>query len=135
MVGHERKGNTTGAFFARNLQFLETPQYLRKQLFPLHEDLALAGIMNPLDCPHHVRMTEWSAYREGAVLPRPIKAGKGSWANIGLTRDCQLDREVAANVRVTVRVDEQWEEKFSKPTSIKCKPVIIRLYWKSGGPL
>ena len=44
--------------------------------------------MNPLDAPHHLRITEWGEYREGVSLPRPVKPGKGSWANIGLTRDC-----------------------------------------------
>lgn len=42
-----------------NLQYLETPQYLRKTLFPLSESLANAGLMNPLDASHHLRFDEW----------------------------------------------------------------------------
>jgi predicted SPOUT superfamily RNA methylase MTH1 len=42
-------------FFARVMQYLETPQYLRKALFPIHPDLKLAGLLNPLDAPHHLR--------------------------------------------------------------------------------
>lgn len=40
---------------ARILQYLECPQYLRKFFFPIHNDLKYAGILNPLDAPHHLR--------------------------------------------------------------------------------
>lgn len=39
----------------RLLQYLECPQYLRKFVFPIHDDLKFAGLMNPLDAPHHLR--------------------------------------------------------------------------------
>lgn len=35
-------------YIARNLQYLETPQYLRKHLFKMHPDLKNAGLMNPI---------------------------------------------------------------------------------------
>eukprot|EP00820_Chromera_velia_P021354 Cvel_29899.t1-p1 / transcript=Cvel_29899.t1 / gene=Cvel_29899 / organism=Chromera_velia_CCMP2878 / gene_product=Uncharacterized protein C9orf114 homolog, putative / transcript_product=Uncharacterized protein C9orf114 homolog, putative / location=Cvel_scaffold4175:6686-10814(+) / protein_length=315 / sequence_SO=supercontig / SO=protein_coding / is_pseudo=false len=56
------------AFFVRNLQYLETPQYLRKALFPIHKDLRFAGLQTPLDAPHHVRTASWSPFREGVAL-------------------------------------------------------------------
>ena len=35
---YDQDGISNGmAFFARNLQYLETPQYLRKQLVPVHK--------------------------------------------------------------------------------------------------
>lgn len=40
---------------ARILQYLECPQYLRKHFFPIHNDLRFAGMLNPLDAPHHLR--------------------------------------------------------------------------------
>lgn len=46
----------------------ETPQYLRKILFPMHPDLKFAGLQNPLDAPHHLRKGEKILYREGVVL-------------------------------------------------------------------
>lgn len=39
----------------RILQYLECPQYLRKFFFPIHNDLKYAGLLNPLDAPHHLR--------------------------------------------------------------------------------
>lgn len=63
----ERKPFDANGFLARILQYVETPQYLRKQLFPMHRDLRLAGLIAPLDCPHHLRYEDESAYREGIV--------------------------------------------------------------------
>ena len=75
---------TTTEFFVQNLEYLETPQYLRKTLFPRSPALRFAGLMNPLDASHHLRTTEWCKFREGCVINRPVKDNKGSWINIGL---------------------------------------------------
>ena len=61
---------------ARILQYLECPQYLRKFFFPLHKDLQFAGLLNPLDAPHHLRQQDVSLFREGVVTNKPIKSGK-----------------------------------------------------------
>ena len=56
------------AFAARLMQFLDTPQYLRRALVPVDPHLRFAGHLPPLDAPHHPRCTEWTSYREGVVL-------------------------------------------------------------------
>lgn len=48
---------------ARILQYLECPQYLRKHFFPIHKDLEFAGLLNPLDAPHHLRMSNDFKFR------------------------------------------------------------------------
>ena len=48
--------------------------------------LSTLGLLNPLDAPHHVRQDEWSEYREGIVLDRPVKTGGGSYVNAGLRK-------------------------------------------------
>lgn len=48
---------------ARILQYLECPQYLRKFFFPIHVDLKYAGILNPLDAPHHLRQSNKFHFR------------------------------------------------------------------------
>lgn len=75
-------------FLARVLQYLETPQYLRKALFPKHSDLRFVGLLNPLDCPHHMRIDDKAKYREGVVLDRPAKAKAqgGSYVNAGMRK-------------------------------------------------
>lgn len=79
---------TTTEFFVKNLEYIETPQYLRKQLFPKSSALRFSGLTNPLEAPHHLRATEWCQFREGVIIKRPVKDSKGSWANIGLLKDC-----------------------------------------------
>jgi len=62
---------TQGALFARILQYLDTPQYLRRLLVPMRPDLRDAGLLPPLDAPHQPRSHEWTPFRDGAVLPGP----------------------------------------------------------------
>lgn len=108
-------------FLARILQYLETPQYLRKLLFPRHADLAAAGLLNPLDSPHHVRADEEVPYREGVVVNRPVAARKhaagsdgaaadapveGCWANIGLKNEAFIPRAIDVGTRVTVHIPQ-----------------------------
>ena len=90
---------------ARLLQYMECPQYLRKLLFPVHEDLRFAGLLNPLDCPHHLRRTEESQFREGVVAELPPVKGRYSLVNIGLAREVRADRLLEPGVRVTLRLD------------------------------
>eukprot|EP00484_Ammonia_sp_Unknown_P022727 CAMPEP_0197028160 /NCGR_PEP_ID=MMETSP1384-20130603/7914_1 /TAXON_ID=29189 /ORGANISM="Ammonia sp." /LENGTH=440 /DNA_ID=CAMNT_0042457119 /DNA_START=1995 /DNA_END=3317 /DNA_ORIENTATION=+ len=59
-------------FFVRLLKYLETPQYLRRLLFPHHTDFRYVGICRPLRTPHHLGRNELSAYREGIVLKHTL---------------------------------------------------------------
>ncbi|AWP15503.1 putative methyltransferase C9orf114 -like isoform 2 [Scophthalmus maximus] len=91
---------------ARILQYLECPQYLRKWFFPKHQDLQYAGLLNPLDSPHHMRIDEESDYREGIVLDRPTKQGQGSLVNCGMRKDVRIDKQLQSGLRVTVQLNE-----------------------------
>ncbi|CAG8474515.1 8202_t:CDS:10 [Ambispora leptoticha] len=89
-------------FLARILQYLETPQYLRKTLFPMHKDLKYAGLLNPLDSSHHFRQDEKSPYREGVVIEKLPKDGQGSLVDAGLTKHVKIDRSLKPGIRVTL---------------------------------
>lgn len=93
------------------LQFLECPQYLRRYFFPIQNDLMFAGVLNPLDMPHHLRINDVSQYREGVTLDKPIKGGKGSYVYIGFPRSAVIDKAIEPNVRVTVKLDEKSRSK------------------------
>lgn len=97
---------STTEFFVRNLEYIETPQYLRKALFPRSDALKYAGLVNPLEGDHHLKVTEWCKYREGVIIRRPVKDNRGSWANIGLYKDCQVNLMLQENTRVTVKLNE-----------------------------
>lgn len=52
-------------FICKLLQYLEAPSYLRKDMFPVNYHLKYAGLLPPLDMPHHMRKDDMSLYREG----------------------------------------------------------------------
>ncbi len=90
------------ALLARVLQYLETPQYLRKALVPMHPQLRFAGALPPLDAPHHLRADEWAPWREGAVRgPAP---GGSSAVDVGLARDAVVPGALRPGARVTLRM-------------------------------
>ncbi|ETV78427.1 hypothetical protein, variant [Aphanomyces astaci] len=124
--------NDCNVFLGRILQYLETPQYLRKALFPVHNDLKYAGLLNPLDCPHHMRGDVWSDYREGVVVDQPLKEKQGSHVNVGLQKFAVIDKHLQPGVRVTVQLDESSKDK-KKLAGIVVSPAEPReqkgLYW------
>jgi len=120
MDGGEEDDKVSNAmgFFVRNLQYLETPQYLRKSLLPMHKDLKWAGLLSPLDAPHHLRKDERLPYREAVTLsaeqawhPSPKAENgveeAGCWANCGLAQPVWVPGDVPAGVRVTLRLGKR----------------------------
>ncbi|KAI4501781.1 hypothetical protein M0802_003116 [Mischocyttarus mexicanus] len=103
----------------RILQYLECPQYLRKHFFPIHKDLQYAGLLNPLDAPHHLRQQDVSLYREGVVSNKPVKAGKGSLVNVGLFNEVTVDKVLMPGLRVTVKIPPD------QTNSKKMKGIIV----------
>ncbi|KAE9420265.1 hypothetical protein Angca_009516, partial [Angiostrongylus cantonensis] len=94
-------------YLARILEYIECPQYLRKYLFPFQKPLKYAGLLNPLDAHHHLRSDDTSIpFREGVVLDKPTKAGRGPLCDIGLEKELELEEviQLPACTRVTVEV-------------------------------
>jgi predicted SPOUT superfamily RNA methylase MTH1 len=88
------------------LQYLETPQYLRKSLFPISQELKYVGLMAPLECFHHLKASEFCQWREGITLNRPTKDKDGSWCDVGLYKQLKLEQKIVANTRVTIKIDQ-----------------------------
>lgn len=92
--GNSNEPFDANSFMAMVLQYLETPQYMRRTLFPMHPHLRLAGLLPPLDCPHHLRFEDESPFRDGLVVDAPHWAGQQqqqyratttttAWVNVG----------------------------------------------------
>ncbi|XP_027198299.2 28S rRNA (uridine-N(3))-methyltransferase isoform X1 [Dermatophagoides pteronyssinus] len=111
----------------RILEYLECPQYLRRQLFPIQKYLQYAGLLNPLEAPNHLSSKDQCPYREGIVLNKPHK--QGSFVNIGLKQDCQVDRSVQPNVRVTVKLEPNSKKLRGKIVSPSEPREKLGLYW------
>jgi methyltransferase len=94
-------------FMALLLNYLETPQYLRKQLFKLEPDLEYAGILPPLRTPHHplsgkTKHLKVGEYREGVVLS---DNKEGLVVDIGVQHPVLLrQKEFAVGDRLTLQL-------------------------------
>ena len=113
----------------RILEYLECPQYLRRFLFPIQKHLQYAGLLNPLESTHHLKESDESLYREGVVMNKPHK--NGSFVNVGLRYDAQVDRSLQPNVRVTVKLTKT--DNLKKLKGVVVSPSEPRekmgLYW------
>eukprot|EP00510_Aplanochytrium_minuta_P000492 CAMPEP_0184011978 /NCGR_PEP_ID=MMETSP0954-20121128/4128_1 /TAXON_ID=627963 /ORGANISM="Aplanochytrium sp, Strain PBS07" /LENGTH=349 /DNA_ID=CAMNT_0026291857 /DNA_START=94 /DNA_END=1143 /DNA_ORIENTATION=- len=105
-AGGRRKFSDGNTFLAKLLQYLETPQYLRKDLFPRHRDLQFAGLLNPVDAPHHLRRDEECLWREGVVKEVPGKE-VSNLVNLGFLADGKIDRKLPPGTRVTVKLENK----------------------------
>jgi len=94
-------------FMALLLNYLETPQYLRKRLFKIEPDLQFAGILPPLRTPHHpisgkLRDLKVGEYREGLVLSQ---TKEGLLVDIGVEQPAVLrETQFVVGERLTLQV-------------------------------
>ncbi len=94
-------------FIALLLNYLETPQYLRKALFGLEPDLQYAGILPPLRTPHHplsgkTKHLKVGEYREGLVIS---ETREGLLVDIGVQQPALLrQKQFATNDRLTLQI-------------------------------
>jgi predicted SPOUT superfamily RNA methylase MTH1 len=92
---------------AKLLNYIETPQYLRKNLYKIEPDLQYAGILPPLRTPHHPssgknRDLKIGEYREGIVLNQ---SKEGLAVDIGVQNMALLrERQFYVGERLTVQV-------------------------------
>lgn len=99
---HGNGGETK--FIGTVLRYAETPQYLRRLLFPKQETLKYAGVLPPLRTPHHPLQGEKNqpgAFREAAV----VRAERGkSLLELGLPEKGVVERRLEEGSRVTVKL-------------------------------
>jgi predicted SPOUT superfamily RNA methylase MTH1 len=102
-VFHDPRGRGESSFIKRVLEFLETPQYLRRRLFPLSEDLRFAGLLPPLRIPSHkakvpLGRIQAGEFREGVVL------ADGFSVDVGLDASVTLRKKETPQKRITLKI-------------------------------
>ncbi|HEV2389184.1 MAG TPA: RNA methyltransferase [Nitrososphaerales archaeon] len=102
-VFNDPRGRGESGFIKKVLEYLETPQYLRKRLFPLSEDLRYAGLLPPLRIPSHKAKVPLGRLHEGEVR-EAVVLQDGLSADAGLDAPVALRRKETPNKRVTVKV-------------------------------
>ena len=78
-------GEMDGEFIAEILNYMNTPQYLRKQAFPIRPELKHVGILPPLRTPHHPvnSQPDVGDSRQGFTVKRNKK---GTYVDIGMDK-------------------------------------------------
>lgn len=84
------------------LQYIETPQYLRKRLYKIDKTLKYAGLLHPLRIPSHKKKVSMNSISVGEV--REGVTNRDGTAYIGLDMDIKLTSKLEPGRRVTVRV-------------------------------
>jgi len=112
-INQTRDANLISALLA----YMETPQYLRKNLFKLKPELQYVGILPPLRTPHHPlnrkgKKLKTGEYREGVTLS---KTEEGVLVDIGVESPAIIRNvKLAIGKRVTIKV-----VKTGKPTEVE----------------
>ena len=107
-------------FIALILNYLETPQYLRKALFKIEPDLQYAGILPPLRTPHHplsgkTKHLKVGEYREAIVLS---ECKDGLSVDIGVQQPALLrQKQYRIGERLTSQVINVGEKVEVQPVS------------------
>ena len=103
VVVYKTKHLDDSKFISTVLRYAETPQYLRKELFPMQDALRNIGVIPPLKIPSHT-VTEDEEYREGIVTK--VGTDRSVWVDVGFDSPVLLEdaKNVHTGQRVTVRI-------------------------------
>ena len=96
------KGRGETPLIKKVLEFLETPQYLRRRIYPLDEALRYAGILPPLRIPSHKPKVAL-----GGLLVGEIREGvtnEDGTVDVGLDEAPRMVGREDPDRRVTVRI-------------------------------
>lgn len=101
-VFRDPRGRGDEKMVRRILEYLETPQYLRKRLFPLDEELRYAGMLPPLRIPSHKPRIPADRLPVGEVREGVVNAD--GTVDIGLDIAPRLRQKSSPGRRVTVKI-------------------------------
>ena len=100
-------------FISDVLTYMNTPQYLRKKVFPITRELRNVGILPPLRTPHHPtgELSEGD-YRQGLTLKR---TKKGTVVDIGADRLALCKEKLSVNKVLSFKVVKLGKELIIDP--------------------
>jgi methyltransferase len=101
-IFRDQTGHGEPEVIRRVLEYIETPQYLRRRLYPLDETLRYAGMLPPLRIPSHRGKVSMDRLRVGDVREGVVNSD--GTVDIGLDVAPSLSGKAVAGDRVTVRL-------------------------------
>lgn len=85
------------------LRYLETPQFLRRRLFPKMSNLKFAGALHPLNIPSHASSADPKSIKNGDIREGIAVTIKGTrYADVGINKMIRLPRR-GKDGRITVK--------------------------------
>ncbi len=108
------------------LKYLETPQFLRRRLFPKMNDLKFAGVLQPLKIPSHITPANPKKINRGDVREGIVVSIKGKrFVDVGINQLVPFFGKTSIGKRVTVQFKEG-HPKFSVKEIDKSE---VPVYW------
>jgi len=108
------------------LKYLETPQFLRRRLFPKMNDLKFAGVLQPLKIPSHITPANPKKINRGDIREGIIVSVKGKrFVDVGINQLIQFFGKTGIGKRVTVQFKEGYPRLSVKEIDKKESPT----YW------
>ncbi len=125
-VYQEGNNKTDGALMIMILKYLETPQFLRRRLFPKMNDLKFAGVLQPLKIASHITPSNSKKIvrrdiREGIVVS--VKGKK--FVDVGINHLIEFYGNTSVGKRITV----QFKEGYPKLSVKEIEKKEIPSYW------
>ena len=106
-IYQEGDSRQDGGLMATVLKYLETPQFLRKRLFPRVNDLKFAGVLQPLKIPSHITPANPKKIARGDVREGIVVGVKGKrFVDVGVNQLIPFFGGMAVGKRVTVQFKE-----------------------------
>lgn len=108
------------------LRYLDTPQYLRKMLFPMMHQLQYAGILHPIKAPHHTVVEDIKKVKIGDVRTGVIVKVKGQlFVEAGIGSLVPFAGESSEGKKVNVRLTSS----YPNLKAVQATPENISGYW------
>jgi predicted SPOUT superfamily RNA methylase MTH1 len=108
------------------LKYLDTPQFLRKRLFPKMNDLKFAGVLHPLKIPSHITPADAKKIKKGDVREGIIVSFKGrKFVDVGINQLVQYFGHENIGKRTTVQFKVGYPNFEVKPITKEEAPT----YW------
>lgn len=96
-----------GSLLVMILKYLETPQFLRRRLFPKMNDLKFAGVLQPLKIPSHITPANSKKINRGDVREGIVVSIKGKrFVDVGINQLVPFFGNTSIGKRVTVQFKE-----------------------------
>ncbi|NNL59167.1 MAG: hypothetical protein HKP31_06885 [Nitrosopumilus sp.] len=106
-VYQEGNNKTDGGLMMMILKYLETPQFLRRRLFPKMNDLKFAGVLHPLRIPSHITPANPKKINRGDIREGIVVSIKGKkFVDVGINQLIQFFGKTSIGKRVTIQFKE-----------------------------